>query len=300
MARTGISKKQVFEAASALLEEGTAATVQAVRERIGSGSFTTITRHLADWRKEHTAQAPAVLPDMPDKVTGAFRQAWSTAVHAAQEAVDTQRQALEVLRREMEQEKADMAAEIERLEQTGEDAAAAREALEKEREVGLEAKAEAEQRASALRIENARLEERAKAARAAQAEADARRDVLEALRREMEQETVRMAAEIGQLKKAIDQATERDERQSRELEEAREAGAEKDERINALAVESARMAEQATGAQARGDELKKQLERLEDKLAAQPPKSRQPRRTAKPKTSTGTPRAPAPKKAEAG
>ena len=211
MARTGISKEQVFEAASALLEEGTAASVQAVRERIGSGSYTTITRHLEEWRKENAAQVPAHIPDMPEKVMGAFRQVWATASMAAREDVDTQRQALEAMRREMEQEKADMAAEIERLETALEEAAAAREALDKEREAENAARAQAEEQTAALRLENARLEERAKAA------------------------------------------------------------------------------------QARGDELKGQLERLEDKLAAQTPKPKQPRRAAKPKASAGATRAPEPK-----
>jgi hypothetical protein len=46
MARQGISKEQVYTAAAELREEGTAPTVQAVRERIGSGSFSTINTHL--------------------------------------------------------------------------------------------------------------------------------------------------------------------------------------------------------------------------------------------------------------
>jgi len=212
MARTGISKEQVFEAASALLEEGTAATVQAVRERIGSGSYTTVTRHLDEWRKEHAGQAPTHIPDMPEKVMGAFHQVWATAAKAAQEDVDTQRQALEAMRREMEQDKADMAAEIARLE------------------------------------------------------------------------------------KALDEAGGRGERQAEELAKEREARAEKDERITALTVENARLDERVKAAKGRGDELKGQLERLEDKLAAQTPKSRQPRRAAKPKTTTGRAPAPAPKK----
>ena len=94
MARQGISREQVFDAAGALLDEGTSPTVQAVRERIGSGSFTTINRHLDEWRKEHAGQAPANIPDMPDKVMMAFQQVWAAAARAAQEDTETQRQAL--------------------------------------------------------------------------------------------------------------------------------------------------------------------------------------------------------------
>ncbi len=101
MARLGISKDQVFKAARALQEEGIVPTVQAVRERIGSGSFSTISTHLADWKTEYTVQATANIPDMPEKVTLAFQQIWATAARAAQEDMDTQHQALDAMRREM-------------------------------------------------------------------------------------------------------------------------------------------------------------------------------------------------------
>ena len=164
MARAGISKDQVFEAASALLDEGTSPTVQAVRGRIGSGSFSTISSHLAEWKAEHAGQTPANIPDMPEKVIIAFRQVWSMAAHVAQEDVDTQRQALEAMRREIEQDKADMTAEIERLEKGQEEEAAKVEKLEAALEVERQSREEAEGQTAKLRIENVRLDERVKAA----------------------------------------------------------------------------------------------------------------------------------------
>ena len=83
MARQGISKEQVYEAAAALREEGISPTVQAVRERIGSGSFSTISGHLADWKAEHAAQGPADIPPIPEKVQAAFAQIWATAARSA-------------------------------------------------------------------------------------------------------------------------------------------------------------------------------------------------------------------------
>ncbi len=164
MARQGISREQIFEAAGALQEEGTSATVQAVRERIGSGSYTTINRHLDDWRKEHAGQAPANLPAMPEKVMGAFQQVWATAAKAAQDEVETQRQALEAMRREMAKEQADMGAEIQRLEQALDEAGRKVEGLKRKLETERKGRAEAGEQVTALRIENARLDERAKAA----------------------------------------------------------------------------------------------------------------------------------------
>lgn len=74
MARQGISKAQVYTAAAELREEGIAPTVQAVRERIGSGSYSTINTHLADWKAENAAQAVADIPAMPEKVQEAFNR----------------------------------------------------------------------------------------------------------------------------------------------------------------------------------------------------------------------------------
>ena len=157
MARQGISKKQVFEVANTLLEEGITPTVQTVREHLGAGSFTTINTHLADWKAaQHDVEQ---VPDIPEKVMLAFRQAWSVAAHVAQEDIDTQRQTLEAIRREMEQDKAEMASEIERLEKELADSATEAAGL-----TALLNAQRAEDQTAELRIENARLDERVKAA----------------------------------------------------------------------------------------------------------------------------------------
>ena len=160
MARPGITQEQVLEAAQALLEAGTTPTVSAVRERIGSGSYTTISAHLAEWRTQNT-QAPAQVPEMPERVRTALNQVWAQAATAAQEDLDTQRQALEVMRRELDKEQADMGAEIERLEQ----------ALEQEREKFEQQRINLDQAQNSVRdtqaemlelkLDNARLSERA-------------------------------------------------------------------------------------------------------------------------------------------
>jgi Plasmid replication region DNA-binding N-term len=170
MARQGVSKEQVFKAASALNDEGIVPTVQAVRERIGSGSFSTISSHLADWKAENAGRPPANIPEMPDKVMEAFRGVWATAAVVAKEGVETQRQALEVMRREMQQEKAEMKAEINRLEKALEDAQTKADGLKKELDVEQEGRAEVEKQVERVNIENARLDERAKAAETRAAE----------------------------------------------------------------------------------------------------------------------------------
>ena len=164
MARQGITRDQVYETAATLRDEGVQPTVQAVRERLGSGSFSTISAHLAEWKTEHGAQAVADIPAMPDKVQAAFQQIWATTARSAQEGLETQRQALEAMRREMDKERSEMAGEIKRLEKALEETATRANALETALSAEREAGQEKDQQLTSLRIENARLDERAKAA----------------------------------------------------------------------------------------------------------------------------------------
>ncbi|QSA99327.1 DNA-binding protein [Methylococcus sp. EFPC2] len=163
MARIGISEQQVFEAAEQLLQSGQAVTVSAVREVIGSGSFSTINVMLGKWKETNDHRRPTDAPDMPESVARAMRQLWGAAWKEAQDGIKAEREALEAARRDMERERRDMAAEISRLETEN---AAQAETMAR-LTVSLEDKAaaldQAEKAETVLRIENARLDERAKA-----------------------------------------------------------------------------------------------------------------------------------------
>ena len=162
MGRKGVTKEQVFEMAAALQDEGIAPTVKAIQERTG-GSYSTITPHLAEWRKER-AGPPADIPSIPDKVQAAFQQIWATAARAAQNEVETQKQALDAMRREMASERTELTVEIARLEDVLEDASKKREDLEAALKSEQQAGQDKDERSTALQIENARLEERARGA----------------------------------------------------------------------------------------------------------------------------------------
>lgn len=169
MPRYGVTQEQVYEAAAAMVEEGTTPTVMLVRNRIG-GSPNTITPFLRAWREEHTGKAPANVPDIPETVRADFEKAWRTASMAAQAELDTERRALEAMRREMEQDQADMGAEIDRLETALEDAEKREAGLSEKLSDAAEAGAALAEQNKNLSIENARLEERANAAEQGRAE----------------------------------------------------------------------------------------------------------------------------------
>ncbi|MGR8932476.1 MAG: DNA-binding protein [Gammaproteobacteria bacterium] len=164
MARIGITEQQVFEAAEALLQEGRGVTVSSLRERLGSGSYTTISTHLSKWREVNDNRRPADIPEIPSSVDNALRHVWALAWKEAQDRIKAEREGLDAARREMEREKKDLEGEIVRLEaqldaQGDEIKKTARTLAEKNT-----ALSEAENAKQSLLLENVRLEERVKAA----------------------------------------------------------------------------------------------------------------------------------------
>ena len=97
------------------------------------------------------------------------------------------------------------------------------------------------------------------------------------MRREMEREQADMVQEIERLETALEETTQREERTAQDLAAEREAGAGKDERMTALTVENARLDERRKASEARGRELKEQLDRLQETLS-QAMQSKAPRR----------------------
>jgi chromosome segregation ATPase len=297
MARQGISKEQVYTAAAELREEGITPTVQAVRERIGSGSFSTINTHLAEWKTEHAAQAVADIPAMPEKVQEAFARIWATAARSAQEDVETQREALEAMRREMDKERAAMAEEIERLEGELEETTTKAAQLETDLTAERQAGEEKAEQVTALTIEKTRLEEQVKAA---QAETRAMRSALDTANTERERDHATHEQDRGRWEKEIEaerskgeqertrRAEEREqektlrERQQQELERERGAREEAQGQTAELKTENARLEERAGAAEARGSELKIQLETLQEKFA-EVAKAQKPKATTKKK-----------------
>lgn len=137
MARTGVTREQVFETADALIREGQTPTVLSVRTRLGGGSPNTITPLLAEWRTLHEQKQAASLPPVPEPVEVVLRQVWGAAWQQAQSLLTDEREALAAARKAVEQERAEMLTEIGRLDEeieaAKEDARQMREILETER-----------------------------------------------------------------------------------------------------------------------------------------------------------------------
>lgn len=83
MARTGITYRQVAEAAAALTARGDDPTLKAIRDELGGeGSFTTISKFLKQWQTEQNDKEPD--PELPPaEIQNAFMEAAMTAWHTA-------------------------------------------------------------------------------------------------------------------------------------------------------------------------------------------------------------------------
>ncbi|HEY5141056.1 MAG TPA: DNA-binding protein, partial [Methylococcales bacterium] len=87
MARPGITFEQVAAAADAIIGEGQQPTINAVRERIGTGSPNTIHKHLTAWRAARP-QATAAAPELPTSLTTAIATEIERAAASARSEVE--------------------------------------------------------------------------------------------------------------------------------------------------------------------------------------------------------------------
>jgi len=86
MARTGVSYEEVEKVANQLYQQGITPTVQRVRETLGTGSNTTLARHLKDWHEEYFSEKSSRIPmSMPEELTASVDGFWAAAVAKADE-----------------------------------------------------------------------------------------------------------------------------------------------------------------------------------------------------------------------
>lgn len=84
MSRNGVDYETVKQTAIKLLSQGTAPSVQKIREVLGTGSNTTIAEHLKVWRNEYAKKTIHHLPaNMPKELISVFEVLWQTAIEQA-------------------------------------------------------------------------------------------------------------------------------------------------------------------------------------------------------------------------
>lgn len=85
MARPGIEYKSVERVARQLLSKGQHPSVQKVRDILGTGSNTTIAKHLKSWQEAFSqSQSPTLPKSVPDDLMVPLDDFWNTAVTRAE------------------------------------------------------------------------------------------------------------------------------------------------------------------------------------------------------------------------
>jgi len=237
VARTGITYEQVAAAADAIIGEGQQPTINAVRDRIGTGSPNTVHKHLTAWRATRP-QAAVAAPELPASLTSAIaaeieKAAASARAEVESKLVQSQQEAAELAN-------AGESLEIERdelLEQVAE--------LTTERDT-LAGKAE--QQAADIKAQAERIEREQQAAEAARVDLAKAQLKIEAGAERLGEQ----AAEIERLRAALDS-----ESKARILSEQQAA---------VLAAKLESMTERATKAEARAEMAEKQSQQSVQEL----------------------------------
>ena len=228
-----ISKEQIFAVADELDAAGQNPTLANVRKQLGSGSFTTISEAMNEWRARKASQAAPIREPAPQAITDKLAELggdlWAVALEMANNRLAAEREALEAVRQETEaarQEAAELADQL-----TGElDEAKARVAALEAVEAAAKGEADelrgklaatseraatAEARAGELRTELDHAHQEARQARAerdkAQERATASADQVEALRADLaaaNSRTAEIERRAGELRVDLERANQ--------------------------------------------------------------------------------------------
>ena len=101
-----ITKEQIFSVAGEIVAAGGTATLAAVRKAVGGGSYTTISEALKEWRAS-AVPVPAVLREpapqvLSDRLADVINETWSMALEMANDRLKTERDALALVRADLE------------------------------------------------------------------------------------------------------------------------------------------------------------------------------------------------------
>ncbi len=237
MARTGVTFEQIAAVADAITGEGNQPTINAVRDRIGTGSPNTIHRHLTVWRAARP-RATVTAPELPATLTAAIAAEIEKAAYSARAEVETK----------LVQSQAE-AVEL----------ANAGETLESERDELIE-------QVTDLTTERDKL-----AGKAAQQELDIK---VQAERIEREQQAAEAArVELAKAQLKIESSLEKLKEQTSEIERLREALATEskgrivaEQQAAVFAAKLEAMTDRATKAENRVDQAEKQNQQIRQEM----------------------------------
>ena len=108
-----ITRDQIFAVADEIDAAGQNATLAAVRKALGGGSFTTISEGMTEWKTRKAARETPLREPAPvmvgERLAELGTEIWSAALELANGRLDSEREALEAARLQLESDKAEAA-----------------------------------------------------------------------------------------------------------------------------------------------------------------------------------------------
>lgn len=99
MGRAGITYSEITKAANELIEAGTTPTIEKIRAKIGTGSYTTIAALLKKWKEHHPTEHLSKTEGIPPTLIATIKELWLQLTEQAnqrcQEMQDTASQHIE-------------------------------------------------------------------------------------------------------------------------------------------------------------------------------------------------------------
>jgi chromosome segregation ATPase len=108
-----ITKNDIFTTADSIAAEGGSPTLAAVRKVLGGGSFTTISEAMKEWKAQHQAQTATILireaapASVSERLNVFGSEIWAIALEMANARLQSEREALELVRQELEETQAE-------------------------------------------------------------------------------------------------------------------------------------------------------------------------------------------------
>ena len=102
-----VTKEQIFTVADELDAVGQNPTLANVRKQLGSGSFTTISEAMSEWRARKASRSASIRetapPAIAEKLSELGDEVWAVAITLANNRLSSEREALDALRLENEE-----------------------------------------------------------------------------------------------------------------------------------------------------------------------------------------------------
>jgi len=268
-----ISTQDIYAAADAIAADGNNPTLAAVRKALGGGSFTTISEAMKEWKAKHQAQtlaAPireAAPASVSERLNVFGSEIWAIALEMANARLQSEREALELVRQELEETQTEAIDLADQLNIEIEQAQTVITQQEKELIKAHEEKAELASQLEREKMTRLEAERKCEITEAAMVEVRHQVEDFKSEIKELRTEVSATTKKLGSTEAELSSALESMNQIQSELKKAQAALSEKDALIAELKIQAAKNETELSSALSRLNEVQIELEKTRATLS---------------------------------